>query len=36
MFEYKLTFQLERNFLPVCLDKILVSFLKAAAQRYSQ
>jgi CRISPR-associated endoribonuclease Cas6 len=36
MFQLKLIFKLEYNFLPRDLDKLLVSFLKASAQAYSQ
>lgn len=36
MYQYKLTFKLEKNWLPRELDRIIVSFLKASAQAYSQ
>lgn len=36
MFQLKLTFKLDNNVLPKELDRLLVSFLKASAQNYSQ
>ncbi len=36
MYQYKLTFILEKNWLPREIDRLLVSFLKASAQSYSQ
>lgn len=36
MYQYKLIFKLEKNWLPKEIDKLLVSFLKASAQSYSQ
>lgn len=36
MLQFKLTFKLEENFLPREIDKVMVSFLKAATQSYSQ
>ncbi len=36
MYQYKLTFKLEKNWLPKEIDRLLVSFLKASAQSYSQ
>lgn len=36
MYQYKLTFKLEKNWLPREIDRIIVSFLKASAQAYSQ
>lgn len=35
MYQYKLTFKLEKKCLPRTYDKILVSFLKASAQAYA-
>lgn len=36
LYYYKLTFQLEKNWLPREIDKLMVSFLKASTQAYSQ
>lgn len=36
MQQYKLTFKLEKNWLPKELDRLIVSFLKASTQAYSQ
>lgn len=36
LYHYKLLFQLEKNWLPRELDKLIVSFLKASVQAYSQ
>lgn len=36
MFQYKMQFRLEKNFLPREIDRVMVSFLKAATQKYSQ
>lgn len=36
MYQYKLTFELEQNWLPRELDRLMVSFLKASAQSGSQ
>lgn len=36
MYQYKLTFRLEDNWLPREIDRLLISFLKASAQSYSQ
>lgn len=36
MYQYKLTFKLEKNWLPKEADRVIVSFLKASAQAYSQ
>lgn len=36
MYQFKLVFNLEKNFLPRELDRLLVSFLKASTQNYSQ
>lgn len=36
MYQYKLTFKLENNWLPKETDKLIVSFFKASAQAYSQ
>lgn len=36
VYQYKLTFELEQNWLPKETDRLIISFLKAAAQAYSQ
>lgn len=36
MYQYKLTFALANNRLPIEMDRLLVSFLKSSAQAYSQ
>lgn len=36
MFQFKMLFRLEKNFLPREMDRVIVSFLKAATQKYSQ
>lgn len=36
MFQFKMQFRLEKNFLPRELDRVIVSFLKASTQKYSQ
>lgn len=36
MYQFKLVFSLENNFLPREIDRLLVSFLKASVQNYSQ
>lgn len=36
MYQYKLAFKLEKNWLPKETDRLIVSFLKASAQAYSQ
>lgn len=36
MYQYKLSFELENNWLPRETDRLIVSFLKASAQAYSQ
>ncbi|MDE7339129.1 MAG: CRISPR-associated endoribonuclease Cas6 [Lachnospiraceae bacterium] len=36
MYQYKLTFELEQNWLPKETDRLIISFLKASAQAYSQ
>lgn len=36
MYQYKLTFELEHSWLPRETDRLIVSFLKASAQAYSQ
>lgn len=36
MYQYKLTFELEQSWLPKETDRLIISFLKASAQAYSQ
>lgn len=36
MYQYKLIFELEQNWLPKETDRLIISFLKASAQAYSQ
>lgn len=36
MYHFKITFALERNFLPREMDRLIVSFMKAATQTYSK
>ena len=36
MFHFKLQFKLERSFLPKDMDRLMVSFLKAATMNYDE
>ena len=36
MYQFKILFRLEKNFLPREMDRLMISFLKSATQQYSQ